>query len=220
MAVLKPLKVIIENYPETQVEELDAVNNPEDSTVGSRKVPFAREIYVERDHFMEDAPKKFRRLTPGREVRLRYAYYIRCERFDKDAAGEIKVLYCSYDPETKGGSAPDGRKPKASLHWVAVPTAVSAEVRLYDRLFLESDPGAEKDGRPFTENINPDSLNVLAGCKLEPALATVPIGEAVQFERLGYFTPDNRLSLLGKPVFNRTATLRDTWAKVAGKRGK
>jgi len=218
MAVLKPLKVIIENYPEDRVEELDAVNNPEDSTAGIRKVPFSREIYVEQDDFMEDAPKKFRRLTPGREVRLRYAYYIRCDRFEKDADGEVTVLYCSYDPETKGGSAPDGRKVKATLHWVAAPTAVAAEVRLYDRLFSDPDPGAEKDGKPFTENINPDSLVVLDDCKLEPVLAEVSVGVTVQFERLGYFTPDNCKNVTKQPVFNRTITLRDTWAKVAGKR--
>ncbi|MCD6293054.1 MAG: glutamine--tRNA ligase/YqeY domain fusion protein [Deltaproteobacteria bacterium] len=216
MAVLKPLKVIIENYPEDQIEELEAVNNPEDPSMGKRKVPFAREIYVERDDFMEDAPKKFRRLTPGREVRLRYAYYIRCERFEKDANGEVTVLYCSYDPETKGGSAPDGRKVKATLHWVAAPTAVSAEVRLYDRLFSDPDPGIEKDGQPFTQNINPESLVVLNDCKLEPALAEDALGVTVQFERLGYFVQDK--SVADKPVFNRTVTLRDTWAKVSGKR--
>ena len=218
MAVLKPLKVIIENYPEDRVEELDAVNNPEDQTMGSRKVPFAREIYVERDDFMEDAPKKFYRLTPGREVRLRYAYYIRCERVEKDADGEVTVLYCTYDPKTRGGSSPDGRKVKATLHWVAAPTAVSAEVRLYDRLFSDPDPGAEKDGQPFTAKINSDSLTVLTDCKLEPSLALVSAGISVQFERLGYFILDNRAGLIEKPVFNRTVTLRDAWAKKAGKR--
>ena len=218
MAVLKPLKVIIENYPEDQVEELDAVNNPEDQTMGSRKVPFARVIYVERDDFMEDAPKKFYRLTPGREVRLRYAYYIRCERVEKDANGEVTALYCTYDPKTRGGSSPDGRKVKATLHWVAAPTAVTAEVRLYDRLFSDPDPGSEKDGQPFTAMINPDSLTVLTDCKLEPSLAKISAGVSVQFERLGYFTLDNRESLTEKPVFNRTVTLRDTWAKLAGKR--
>ena len=218
MAVLKPLKVIIENYPEDRVEELDAVNNPEDPAMGSRKVPFSREIYVERDDFMEDAPKKFYRLTPGREVRLRYAYYIRCERVEKNADGEVTALYCSYDPDTRGGSSPDGRKVKATLHWVAAPTAVSAEVRLYDRLFSDPDPGAEKDGQPFTAKINPDSLTVLNGCKLEPSLALVSAGISVQFERLGYFTLDNRVGLTKKPVFNRTVTLRDAWAKKAGKR--
>jgi len=219
MAVLKPLKVIIENYPEDQIEELDAVNNPGDPTMGSRKVPFAREIYVERDDFMEDAPKKFFRLTPGREVRLRYAYYIRCERVEKDANGEVTAIYCTYDPETRGGSAPDGRKVKATLHWVAAQTAVSAEVRLYDRLFSVADPAAEKDGQSFTSLLNPDSLNRLTDCKLEPALAQVSAGVSVQFERLGYFVLDNRESLMDKLVFNRTVTLRDTWAKVAGKRG-
>ena len=215
MAVLRPLKVIIENYPEGQIEELDAVNNPEDEGMGRRKVPFARELYVEQDDFMEDAPKKFFRLTPGREVRLRYAYYIRCERVEKDENGVVTALYCSYDPATKGGSSPDGRKVKSTLHWVAVKTAVSADVRLYDRLFSDPDPAAEKDGDPFTEKINPDSLNVLENCQLEPSLATVGSEQAVQFERLGYFVLDEQDSNSGKPVFNRTVTLRDNWAKKA-----
>ena len=217
MAVLRPLKVVIENYPEGEIEELDAVNNPEDESMGKRKVPFAREIYVERDDFMEDAPKKFYRLTEGREVRLRYAYYIRCERVEKDKNGEVTTLYCTYDPATRGGSSPDGRKVKATLHWVAAETAVAAEVRLYDRLFLEPDPAAEKDGVSFTTKINPDSLTVLDNCKLEPALAQVTAGQAVQFERLGYFIIDKQDSADGKPVFNRTVTLRDNWAKKSGK---
>ena len=217
MAVLRPLKVVIENYPEGEIEELDAVNNPEDESMGKRKVPFAREIYVERDDFMEDAPKKFYRLTEGREVRLRYAYYIRCERVEKDKNGEVTTLYCTYDPATRGGSSPDGRKVKATLHWVAAETAVAAEVRLYDRLFLEPDPAAEKDGVSFMTKINPDSLTVLDNCKLEPALAQVTAGQAVQFERLGYFIIDKQDSADGKPVFNRTVTLRDNWAKKSGK---
>ncbi len=216
MAVLRPLKVIIENYPEAQVEELDAVNNPEDESMGRRKVPFARELYVEQDDFMEDAPKKFYRLTPGREVRLRYAYYIRCERVEKDENGAVTTLYCTYDPATRGGSSPDGRKVKSTLHWVAAKTAVSAEVRLYDRLFLDPDPAAEKDGASFTTKINPDSLEVLNDCKLEPALAEISAETAVQFERLGYFIVDNKESTPAKPVFNRTVTLRDNWAKKAG----
>ncbi|HDS15892.1 MAG TPA: glutamine--tRNA ligase/YqeY domain fusion protein [Proteobacteria bacterium] len=213
MGVLNPLKVIIENYPEGLVEELEAVNNPEDPAMGRRKVPFARELYIERDDFMEEAPKRFFRLTPGREVRLRYAYFIRCERVEKDAQGEITALYCSYDPATRGGNAPDGRKVKATLHWVAAASAVRAEVRLYDRLFSVEDPGAEKDGRPFTSKINPSSLIVLDDCRLEPALAEVPLGVSVQFERLGYFTPDRRVEPGLHPVFNRTVTLRDTWAR-------
>ncbi|MBN2808414.1 MAG: glutamine--tRNA ligase/YqeY domain fusion protein [Deltaproteobacteria bacterium] len=219
MAVLQPLKLIIDNYPEGQVEELDAVNHPEDPAAGSRKIPFARELYVERDDFMEEAPKKFYRLTPGREVRLRYAYYIRCEWVEKDAEGKVTVLHCSYDPQSRGGSSADGRKVKATLHWVAAPTAVNAEVRLYDRLFSEPDPGSEKDGGSFTEKINSGSLVVLKDCKLEPALAEVEAGVSVQFERLGYFIPDNRqrpLSSAG-PVFNRTVTLRDDWLKSQSK---
>ena len=215
MAVLRPLKVIIENYPEGQIEELDAVNNPEDESMGRRKVPFARELYVEQDDFMEEAPKKFFRLTPGREVRLRYAYYIRCERVEKDENGVVTALYCTYDPATKGGSSPDGRKVKSTLHWVAVKTAVASEVRLYDRLFSDPDPAAEKDGESFTKKINPDSLEVLEDCQLEPALATIGSEQAVQFERLGYFIFDEQDSISGKPVFNRTVTLRDNWAKKA-----
>jgi glutaminyl-tRNA synthetase len=218
MAVLRPLKVIIENYPEGQIEELDAVNNPEDESMGRRKVPFARELYVEQDDFMEEAPKKFFRLTPGREVRLRYAYYIRCERVEKDDNGEVTTIYCSYDPATRGGSSPDGRKVKSTLHWVAVKTAVAAEVRFYDRLFSDPDPTVEKDGESFTKKINPDSLKVLEDCQLEPALATIGSEQAVQFERLGYFIFDEQDSISGKPVFNRTVTLRDNWAKKAGAR--
>ncbi len=218
LAVLRPLKVVIENYPEGQVEELEAINNPEDEGMGRRKVPFARELYIERDDFMEEAPRKFHRLTPGREVRLRYAYFIRCERVAKDDNGEITTLYCTYDPATRGGSAPDGRKVKGTLHWVAASTAVKAEVRLYDRLFTEPDPGAEKDGRPFTDKLNPHSLEVLENCFLEPALAEAAAGCPVQFERLGYFVRDAACGPAGKPVFNRTVTLRDTWARKAARR--
>jgi len=218
MAVLKPLKVIIENYPEGKIEELEAVNNPEDESMGKRKIPFARELYIERDDFMEDAPKKFYRLTEGREVRLRYAYFIRCERVEKDENGEITTLYCTYDPATKGGSSPDGRKVKSTLHWVAAKTAVSAEVRLYDRLFSDPDPAAEKDGEPFTKKINPDSLNVLENCQLEPALVAVDSKQAIQFERLGYFILDEKDSNSGRPVFNRTVTLRDNWSQKIGAR--
>ncbi|HIE07402.1 MAG TPA: glutamine--tRNA ligase/YqeY domain fusion protein [Desulfarculaceae bacterium] len=217
MAVLNPLKVIIENYPEGEIEQLDAVNNPEDESMGKRKIPFAREIYIEREDFMEDAPKKFYRLTEGREVRLRYAYFIRCERIEKDENGEITTIYCTYDPASRGGSSPDGRKVKATLHWVAIATAATAEVRLYDRLFSDPNPAAERDGDLFTRKINPDSLTVLEDCWIEPALADVAADRAVQFERLGYFIVDSKDSTAKNPVFNRTVTLRDNWAKKAAK---
>ena len=213
MAVLRPLKVVIENYPEGQVEELDAVNNPEDPAAGSRKVPFARVLYIERDDFMEDPPKKFFRLAPGREVRLRYAYFVTCREVVKDAAGEVVELRCTYDPATRGGDAPDGRKVKGTLHWVAAETAPEAEVRLYNRLFNEELPGAKGD---VLDDLNPDSLEVLECCYLEPALASAAVGEAVQFERLGYFCADPD-GAAGKPVFNRTVALRDTWGKIQAK---
>jgi len=213
MGVLRPLKVVIENYPEGESEELDAVNNPEDASAGSRKVPFSRELYIERDDFMEDPPKKFFRLAPGREVRLRYAYFITCREVIKDADGEITELRCTYDPETRGGDAPDGRKVKATLHWVSLPHAIDTEVRLYDRLFKSADPGA---GGNFLDDINPDSLEVVAGAKLEPGLAGLPVGATVQLERLGYFCVD-RETTADRPVFNRTITLRDTWAKLQAK---
>jgi glutaminyl-tRNA synthetase len=210
MAALRPLKVVIENYPEGQVEEIDAVNNPEDPAAGTRKVPFGREIYIEREDFMEDPPKKFFRLAPGREVRLRYAYFITCQKVVKDASGEIVELICSYDPATRGGDAPDGRRPKATLHWVSAQHAVEADVRIYDHLFTSPDPGAEED---FLKNINPKSLEIVAGAKLEPALSDAAVGETVQFERLGYFCadPDSRP---GRLVFSRTVTLKDSWARV------
>lgn len=213
MAVLRPLKVVIENYPEGQVEELDAVNNPENPAAGSRKVPFARVLYIERDDFMEDPPKKFFRLAPGREVRLRYAYFVTCREVVKDAAGEVVELRCTYDPATRGGDAPDGRKVKGTLHWVAAETAPEAEVRLYNRLFNEELPGAKGD---VLDDLNPDSLEVLERCYLEPALASAAVGEAVQFERLGYFCADPD-GAAGKPVFNRTVALRDTWGKIQAK---
>ncbi len=209
-AVLAPLKVVIENYPEGQVEEMDAVNNPEDPSVGSRKVPFTRELWIERDDFMEDPPAKFFRLAPGREVRLRSAYFVTCRDVVKDAAGEIVELRCTYDPATRGGDSPDGRRPKATLHWISASHAMAAEVRLYDHLFVRPDPGA--DGDLFAD-LNPDSEKVLTGCLVEPALAEVLVGETVQFERLGYFCPDPD-STPGHPVFNRTLTLKDTWAKL------
>ena len=216
MAVLRPLKVVIENYPDGQVEELEAVNNPEDASMGTRRVPFSRELWIEQEDFREDPPKQFFRLAPGREVRLRYAYFIRCESAVKDADGRVVELRCTYDPATRGGDAPDGRKVKATLHWVSAAHAVPAEVRLYDRLFSAENPNVETDGQPFTALINPQSLDVLAGCQLEPGLAAASAGERYQFERHGYFCvdPDSRP---GAPVFNRTVGLRDTWAKVEKK---
>ena len=213
MAVLRPLKVVIENYPEGESELLDAVNNPEDAAAGSRQVPFARELYIERDDFMEDPPKKFFRLAPGREVRLRYAYFITCTEVVKDAAGAVVELRCTYDPATRGGDAPDGRKVKATLHWVSAAHAVEAQVRLYDHLFTRPDPGASGD---MVADLNPDSLTVLDDCQMEPALADTPQGETVQFERLGYFCLDADMTR-NRPVFNRTVGLRDVWAKLQAK---
>jgi glutaminyl-tRNA synthetase len=209
-AVLRPLKLVIENYPEDLVEEMDAVNNPEDASAGSRKLPFTRELWIEREDFMEEPPKKFFRLAPGREVRLRYAYFVTCTDVVKDANGEIVELRCSYDPATRGGDSPDGRRPKATLHWLSAEHAIPAEVRLYDHLFVRPDPGAERD---LFDDLNPDSEEVLSDCLVELALAEVPLGETVQFERLGYFAPDTD-SAPGRLVFNRTLGLRDTWAKV------
>ena len=209
MAVLKPLKVVIENYPEGGEELLDAVNNPEDQAAGSRRVPFSRELYIERDDFMEDPPKKFFRLAPDREVRLRYAYYVTCTDVVKDDQGEIIELRCTYDPATRGGDSPDGRKVKATLHWVSAAHAAEAEVRLYDRLFETENPGSDGD---FLDDINPNSVETLSGCKLEPALGEAPVGETVQFERLGYFCRDG--SEGDRLIFNRTIGLRDSWAKA------
>ncbi len=209
MAVLKPLKVVIENYPEGQVEELDAVNHPDDPAAGSRKIKFGRELYIEQDDFMENPPKKFFRLSPGMEVRLRYAYFITCREVVKNAGGEISELRCTYDPATKGGNAPDGRKVKATIHWVSAAHAIPAEVRLYNPLFAKPDPSG---GEGFAADLNPNSLEVLTGARLEPALADAKAEVPVQFERNGYFCLD-RESALGKPVFIRTIGLRDTWAK-------
>jgi len=215
MAVLRPLKVVLENYPDGKTEELEAVNHPDDPGMGTRRVPFARELYVERDDFMENPPKKFFRLSPGREVRLRYAYFITCREAVKNAAGEVVELRCTYDPATKGGNAPDGRKVQATLHWVAAKSAVSAQVRIYNPLFSRPDPGASGD---MTKDLNPNSLEVLDGCKLEPELASSEPGKAVQFERQGYFcvdAPDHGVSAAtGKLVFNRTVGLRDSYAKA------
>ncbi|MCA9400020.1 MAG: glutamine--tRNA ligase/YqeY domain fusion protein [Candidatus Omnitrophica bacterium] len=215
MGVLKPLKVVIENYPEDQEELLEAVNNPEDPEAGSRQVPFSKELYIEHDDFMEEPPKKFFRLAPGREVRLRYAYFIRCESVIRDdQTGHIKELRCTYDPETKGGNAPDGRKVKATLHWVSAKHAFAAEVRLYDHLFLKENPDDVSDGKTFLDNLNTDSLQVISTAYLEPCVQSAKAYDRYQFERLGYFCVDPKHSKEGAPVFNRTVTLRDAWAKV------
>jgi glutaminyl-tRNA synthetase len=213
MAVLRPLKVVLSNYPEDRTEQFEAINNPEDRAAGTRPVPFARELWIERDDFMEDPPRKFFRLAPGREVRLRYAYLITCREVIKDAAGEVVELRCTYDPETRGGDAPDGRKVKATLHWVSAADALPAEIRLYEHLFTRPDPGA---GGDFLADLNPASLDVLSDCRLEPSLAAAASAEALQFERQGYFCldPDARPDRL---VFNRTIGLRDSWAKLQQK---
>ena len=215
MAVLRPLKVVITNYPEGEVEEFDAVNNPEDESAGARKVPFSREIWLERDDFMENPPSKFYRLSPGREVRLRYAYFIKCEEVVKDAAGNVVELRCTYDPATRGGETPpDGRKVKATLHWVSAGQAIDAEVRLYDTLFTVRDPGSVAEGVDWKATLNPKSLDVVKDAKLEPSLAGAVPESRWQFERLGYFCVDRRDSKPGALVFNRTVTLRDDWAKI------
>jgi glutaminyl-tRNA synthetase len=216
MAVLRPLKVVIENYPEGQTEELDAVNNPEDPDMGIRKVPFSREIFIERDDFMEDPPKKFYRLYPGNEVRLRYAYFITCTEVIKDENGGIVELRCTYDPASHGGNSPDGRKVKSTIHWVSVPHAVDAEIRLYDNLFTKEDPDDVEEGKTFLDYINPDSLEVVQA-KVEPMLAGARPADHFQFERLGYFCADRKDHSREKPVFNRSVTLRDTWAKISRK---
>ncbi|MBN73489.1 MAG: glutamine--tRNA ligase, partial [Gimesia sp.] len=214
MGVLKPLRVVIDNYPDDTSEELDAINNPNDESAGTRKVPFSKVIYIERDDFMEDPPKKFFRLSPGKEVRLRYAYFVTCTDVIKDDDGEVVELRCTYDPATRGGDAPDGRKVKATIHWVSEAHALDAEVRLYDHLFDQPDPEDLPEGVDYKSNLNPRSLQVLSGCKLEPGLKEAEPGSRFQFERLGYFCVDTKDSAPGKPVFNRTVTLRDTWAKV------
>jgi glutaminyl-tRNA synthetase len=214
MAVLRPLKIVIENYPEGQSEELEAVNHPDDPAAGMRRLRFGRELYIERDDFMENPPKKFYRLSPGREVRLRYAYFITCREVVKNRAGEVVELRCSYDPQTRGGNAPDGRKVQATLHWVSAADAVPAEVRLYNQLFARPDPNPAD----FIADLNPDSLEVLTDCRLEPALAAANTDDPVQFERQGYFCRDPD-STPGRLVFNRTVGLRDTWARVSGGKG-
>jgi glutaminyl-tRNA synthetase len=220
MAVLRPLKVVVTNYPEDKVEEFDAVNNPEDASAGTRSVPFARELWIERDDFMEDPPSKFYRLAPGKEVRLRYAYFVKCEEVVKDASGNVVELRCTYDPATRGGdSPPDGRKVKATLHWVSARHAIDAVVRLYDTLFTVRDPGNVAEGVDWKATLNPKSLEAVNGAKLEPCLAGAEPESRWQFERMGYFVADRRDSKPGAPVFNRTVTLRDEWARIV-KAGK
>jgi len=215
MAVLRPLKVVLDNYPEDQVEEMEAVNNPEDSAAGTRRVPFSRVLYIEQEDFREQPPKGYYRLSPGREVRLRYGYFITCTSVVKDPkTGEVVEVHCTYDPATRGGNAPDGRKVKATIHWVSAAHALEAEMRLYDKLFTKPNPNQVEEGQDFTANLNPNSLEVLRGCQLEPSLATAAVGSRHQFERLGYFCVDPD-STPGKLVFNRTVALKDTWAKVA-----
>ena len=209
MGILNPLKIVITNYAEGKEEFLEAVNNPENEKAGSRKVPFGRELYIEHNDFMEDPPKKFFRLAPGREIRLRYAYFITCNDVVKDTDGNIVELKCTYDPETKGGNAPDGRKVKATIHWVSVAHAIDAEVRKYDRLFKVPSPGSMEN---FMDALNPGSINILENCKLEPELNQAEIGIPIQFERLGYFCKD--IDSGDTPIFNRTVPLRDTWGKI------
>jgi glutaminyl-tRNA synthetase len=218
MAVLRPLKVVIDNYPENQVEQMDAVNNPEDPAAGSRKVPFSRVLYIEQDDFREVPPPKYYRLSPGREVRLRYGYFVTCTSVVKNDKGEIVEVHCTYDPATRGGNAPDGRKVKATIHWVSAAHAVDAEVRIYESLFLKEDPSDVEEGKDVLDNLNPNSLEIIDNAKLEPSLGNAAVGTRYQFERLGYFfvDPDSKPS---KPVFNRTVALKDAWARVEKKRG-
>ncbi|MBT4865404.1 MAG: glutamine--tRNA ligase, partial [Planctomycetaceae bacterium] len=219
LAVLNPLKVVIENYPEGESEELDAINNPEDASAGSRTIPFSRELYIERDDFMEDAPRKFFRLSVGKEVRLRYAYFITCTEVIKDDDGNVIELRCTYDPATRGGDAPDGRKVKGTLHWVSAAHAVEAEVRLYDHLFENPDPNDVQEGQTYRDNLNANSLKTLTGCQLEPSLSQATPGDRFQFERRGYFCVDTD-STPQTPVFNRTTPLRDAWAKIQKQKQK
>ncbi len=220
MGVLRPLRVVIENYPPDQVEELTAINNPESPEAGTRKVPFSRVLYLEREDFMENPPRRFFRLAPGREVRLRYAYFITCVGVVKDDEGRVVELRCTYDPATRGGDAPDGRRVKATLHWVSAAHALSAQVRLYDSLFIKDNPSDAGDGSDFISNLNPNSLKIIEDCKIEPSLVSSQGGHRVQFERLGYFCVDSEDSLPDRLVFNRTVTLRDAWAKIRKSRKK
>jgi glutaminyl-tRNA synthetase len=218
MGVLKPLKVVVENYPDDRVEEMDAVNNPEDASAGSRKVPFSKVLYIEQDDFRENPPKQYYRLSPGREVRLRYGYFITCTGVVKDDAGNVVELRCTYDPATRGGNAPDGRKVKSTIHWVSATHAVDSEVRLYETLFTRENPNDVEEGQDFTAHLNPKSLEVLPACKLEPSVRGSAPGTRYQFERLGYFCVDKD-STAEQPVFNRTVGLRDAWAKIEQKTG-
>ena len=213
MAVLRPLRVVIDNYPEGQTEEMEATNNPEDASAGTRKVPFSRVLYIEQDDFREDPPKQYFRLSPGKEVRLRYGYFITANSVVKDANGQVVEVHCTYDPATHGGNAPDGRKVKSTIHWVSAAHAIEAEVRLYDNLFAVENPNAVPEGQEFTVNLNPKSLEVVPDAKLEPGLRGAAVGARYQFERLGYFCVDKD-STPDKLVFNRTVGLRDTWAKI------
>ena len=217
MGVLNPLRVVIDNYPDGLVEQMEAVNNPEDPGDGARHVPFSKVLYIEQDDFREDPPKQFFRLSPGREVRLRYGYFITCTSVVKDTQGNVVEVHCTYDPETRGGnSPPDGRKVKSTIHWVSAEHAIDAEVRVYDTLFTKENPNDVEEGHEFTDNLNPQSMQILTGCKLEPSLANAAPGSRYQFERLGYFCVDPD-STSQNPVFNRTVTLKDTWAKIEKK---
>jgi glutaminyl-tRNA synthetase len=216
MSVLRPLKVVIDNYPEAQVEELDAVNNPEDAAAGSRKVPFSRVLYIEQDDFREQPPKGYHRLSPGREVRLRYGYLVTCTSLLKNDRGEVVEVHCTYDPATRGGNTPDGRKVKSTIHWVSAAHAIPAEVRLYDKLFTKPDPNETVEGQDFAANLNPNSLEIVTAAQVEPSLASAAPGDRYQFERLGYFCVDLE-SKPGNLVFNRTVALKDTWAKLEQK---
>jgi glutaminyl-tRNA synthetase len=216
MAVLKPLKLVIDNYPAEQVEQMEAVNNPEDESAGKRSVPFSRELYIEKDDFREEPPKGYFRLSPGKEVRLRYGYFITAQSVVKNAAGEVVEVHCTYDPATRGGNSPDGRKVKSTIHWVSAPHALEAEVRIYDNLFTNPDPNDVPEGQDFTANLNPNSLEVVTDAKLEPSLKDADPGDRYQFERLGYFCVDKD-SQPGRLVFNRTVALKDTWARVEKK---
>jgi len=218
MAVLRPLKVVIDNYPEGQSEEVDAVNNPEDESAGKRKVPFSKVLYIEQDDFREDPPKQYYRLSPGREVRLRYGYFITATSVVKNDKGEVVEVHCTYDPATRGGNAPDGRKVKSTIHWVSAAHALDSEVRVYDKLFTKEDPNQVDEGQEFTANLNPQSLEVIADAKVEPSLAGAAAESRYQFERLGYFCVDPD-SKPGRLVFNRTMALKDTWAKIEKRAG-
>jgi glutaminyl-tRNA synthetase len=216
--VLRPLKVVIDNYPEYQVDEMDAVNNPEDESAGSRKIPFARVLYIEQDDFREVPPPKYFRLSPGREVRLRYGYFVTCTSVVKNEKGEVIEVHCTYDPASKGGNSPDGRKVKSTIHWVSAAHAVDAEARIYENLFNREDPSDVELGKDVLDNLNPNSLEIIADAKVEPSLANPTAGARYQFERLGYFCADPD-SAPGKPVFNRTVALKDAWARAEKKQG-